>query len=107
MFDSKVIHVNDENFVSEVLLSAKPVLVDFWAEWCGPCKRLGPTIEELSNEISTVKVCKLNVDDARETAMKYNVMSIPTVIFFKNGEIVAQEVGLQGKAHYLEIIQKL
>jgi thioredoxin 1 len=77
------------------------------AEWCGPCQTTRATIEELSNEISTVKVCKLNVDDARETAMKYNVMSIPTVIFFKNGEIVAQEVGLQGKAHILKSSKNL
>lgn len=108
MFDSKIIHVNDENFVNEVLTSAKPVLVDFWAEWCGPCRRLGPVIEELANECSDkVKVCKLNVDEARETAIRYNVMSIPTVIVFKNGEVVAQEVGAQGKAHYIEMINTL
>lgn len=108
MFDSKTIHVNDENFVNEVLTATKPVLVDFWAEWCGPCRRLGPIIEELSNEFSDkVKVCKLNVDEARETAIRYNVMSIPTVILFKSGEVIAQEVGAQSKTHYIEIINQL
>ena len=104
----KPIEATTENFAAEVLQSDKPVIVDFWAEWCGPCRRLGPVIEELANEFSDkVKVCKLNVDEARETAIRYNVMSIPTVIVFKNGEVVAQEVGAQGKAHYIEMINTL
>lgn len=96
-----VLEVNDGNFESEVIDSEKPVIVDFWAEWCGPCRMVTPVIEEIANEHSEkVKVTKLNVDDNRETAAKYRIMSIPTVILFKNGEIETQVVGARSKADY-------
>ena len=85
----------DSNFPSEVLSSAEPVSVDFWAAWCGPCKMMGPVVEQLAKEYEgkNVKIGKLNVDENSETASKYNVMSIPTFFVFKNGAIVGQIVG--------------
>jgi len=89
---------NDENFESEVLSSDIPVIVDVWAPWCGPCKKLTPIIEELAAEYGdTVKIGKLNVDDNPQTATKYGVNSIPTVFFVKNGEIAETQVGLVPK----------
>ncbi len=92
---------NESNFDAEVLQSDTPVLVDFWAVWCGPCKMVAPTIDQLATEYSgKAKVGKLNVDQARSIAMKYGVMSIPTVLLFKNGEVAETIVGAQPKAQY-------
>jgi len=86
--------LNEENFESEVLNSDKPVLVDFWAEWCGPCKMISPMIDELSEEVAdTVKVGKVEVDKAQALAAKYGVRSIPCLLFFKDGEVKDQIVG--------------
>lgn len=86
--------VNDNNFETEVLKSELPVLVDFFAEWCGPCKMMSPVVEQIADDFKgTAKVVKLNVDDAPETAEKYGVMSIPTFILFKNGEVADKKVG--------------
>lgn len=98
--------LNDQNFENEVLKSDVPVLVDFWASWCGPCKMMGPIVDEVAKELEgkAVKVAKLNVDEASATAEKYNVMSIPTFKIFKGGEVVDEFVGVQAKE---EIIKRL
>ena len=99
--------VNDKNFALEVLQSNLPVLVDFWATWCGPCNSIGPIIEELSKEYSgRVKVAKLNVDENPATPGQYGVRSIPTLILFKGGKIVEQMVGAQPKTRLTAMIEK-
>lgn len=100
-----VVEVTDKNFESEVLKSDLPVLVDFWAEWCGPCKMISPIVEEISSELSgKLKVAKVNIDDAQELAAKFNVMSIPTLLIFKGGEPVEQIVGAVAKDQLMEKI---
>ncbi len=97
------IHLTEQNFEQEVLKSEIPVLVDFWAEWCGPCRMIGPTIEELAEEFAgRAKIAKLNVDEAQQLAMKYNVMSIPTLLFIKDGEVVDQVIGVVSKDHLVK-----
>lgn len=97
--------LTSENFTEEVLNSKLPVLVDFWATWCGPCRMLAPTIEELAEEYDgKVKVAKLNVDDAEDLAVSYGVSSIPTVMLFKNGEKAAQSVGYVEKEKLVALI---
>ena len=86
--------MTETNFTSEVIDSEQHVLVDFWAEWCGPCKMIGPILDQLSGELEgQAKIVKVNVDEARELAVKYNVKSIPLLLFFKNGEVKDQIVG--------------
>lgn len=92
-----VMKVNLENFSQEVLKSDKPVLLDFYADWCGPCNMMAPEMEAFAEETETVKVCKLDVDEATDLAMTFGVMSIPTVILFKNGEEVDRFVGAREK----------
>ncbi len=90
-------HLNSNEFEAEVLKADGKVLVDFWAEWCGPCKMLGPVIEEIGEEQDKVKVAKLNIDEGMEIAQKYRVMSIPTLILFENGEEIDRSVGALSK----------
>ena len=98
------IQVNKDNFQEVVLNSDKPVLVDFWASWCGPCRMVAPILEEIANERSDVKVCKINVDEEPELAGRYNVMSIPTLLVMKNGQVVNQAVGARPKSQLLSLL---
>lgn len=98
------ITLTKDNFSQEVLHAEKPVLVDFWASWCGPCMALAPTIDAVANEQSSVIVGKVNVDDEPELARQYRIMSIPTLILFKNGEPVRREVGGKSKGEILQMI---
>ena len=96
----------DENFSAEVLNSDTPVLVDFWAEWCGPCKQLAPLVEDASEEFKDkIKVCKMDVDANRETAAEYGIRSIPTLMIFENGELVGTEIGALSKLQLEEFIR--
>ena len=91
--------VSDADFETQVLKSTEPVVVDFWAEWCGPCRMIAPALEEIANELGDkVTVAKLNIDENPKTAAKYNVMSIPTLMVFKNGEMASRQVGAAPKA---------
>ena len=99
-----VIHINKENFESEVLGSEKPVLLDFWASWCGPCRALGPVLDEIAEENSNIKVVKADVDENRELARKYRVMSVPTLLVIKNGETVSRSLGVQSKEKILSML---
>jgi len=104
----KEVILTDTNFNEEVINAGTPVLVDFWAEWCGPCRMVGPVIEEIADEFEgRVKVAKLNVDDNQQTAAKYGIKSIPTLLLFKGGELVDQMVGVQPKANLVENINKV
>lgn len=100
-----VISLNEKNFEEEVLKSDKTVLIDFWASWCGPCRMMSPVIDSIAEEVSDVKVCKINIDEEQNLAVKYNVMSIPTFIVIKNGEETARSVGVQDKSEILNMIK--
>jgi thioredoxin 1 len=107
MSSGNVVTMSDGAFDAEVLKSEIPALVDFWAEWCQPCKVLAPTIEELANEFEgKVLVGKLNVDDNPETATKYGIRGIPTLLLFKNGEVAQQMVGVKSKADIKKLIEE-
>ena len=108
MSSENVVELTDANFEQEVVQADVPVLVDFWAEWCMPCKMLAPTIEELGSEYADqVKICKLDTDNARETSMKFGISAIPTMILFKDGMPAKKFVGLQQKAELKAAIDEL
>ena len=92
-----VINLTTENFEEDVLNAKEPVLVDFWATWCGPCQTMGPLVEEIAEERADIKVCKLDVDQEPELARQYRVMSIPTFLVFKEGEVVKRDMGVMSK----------
>src|SRR5690606_2572607 len=103
----KVMQVGDADFDTAVLQSSEPVLVDFWAEWCGPCRMIAPALDQLAEEYAgKVKVAKVNVDHNRATAMKYHVRSIPMLLLFKDGQVQATQIGAVGKAQLAQMIDK-
>ena len=101
-----VVEITKDNFEHTVLKADKPVLVYFWAEWCGPCQMMGPIVDEVAEERNDIIIGKLNVDTQPEIALRYNVMSIPTLILFENGEEAQKSIGLISKEELLELINK-
>ena len=103
---SKIVHISDESFGEEVLNASGPVLIDYWAEWCGPCKMIAPILDELADEFAgRVKVVKLNIDDNPETPPKYGIRGIPTLMLFKDGNVEATKVGAVSKSQLADFIE--
>ncbi len=103
----KVIHATDADFDAQVLQSEEPVLVDFWAQWCGPCKMIAPALDELAQSYAgRAKVVKIDIDQNRSTAMKYHVRSIPMLLLFKGGQVQATQIGAVGKPQLAQLIDK-
>ena len=100
----KVLHINKDNFHQEVLNSDKPVLLDFFASWCGPCRMVGPILDEIAEEREDIKVCKINVDENPELAKRFRVMSIPTLIVMEKGEVLNRATGARSKDGILELL---
>ena len=101
---SEVVHATDASFESEVLQSGLPVVLDFWAPWCGPCRMVSPLVDEIAEEITHAKVGKINIDEQPELAAQYQVMSIPTLLVIKNGKVVQSAVGARPKAAILQML---
>ncbi len=105
---AKPVHISDATFEEEVLKADVPVIIDFWAIWCGPCKMIAPIMEDIAEEYDgKVKVCKLDVDKNPNVAVKYGIRSIPTVLYFKNGEVADRIIGAYPKSHFVERLEKL
>lgn len=107
MASEKVLHVTEATFDAEVLKSERPVLVDFWATWCGPCRMIAPILDELAEEYDgRAKICKVNVDDEPTLAQRYKIMSIPAVFLFRGGEIVEKMIGARPKQAFADVIEE-
>ena len=107
VMSDKIVNITKDTFEEIVLKSDKPVVVDFWASWCGPCRMVAPILEELSNDFDgKVQIAKVNVDEQGELAAQFRIMSIPTVLVFKNGEVAEKIVGARAKEEFAELIQK-
>ena len=102
---AEVLHIKDDEFESTVLQSDKPVLLDFWAPWCGPCRKVTPILDELAGEMENVKFVKINIDENTASAARFSVMSIPTLLVFKGGEAVARQVGALSKSDLRAFIE--
>ena len=100
----KAVHINKENFHKEVLNSDKPVILDFFASWCGPCRMVGPILDEIAQEREDIKVCKVDIDEQPELASRYRIMSVPTLMVLKEGRIVEQSVGAKPKHQILAMV---
>ncbi len=100
-----ITNITKDNFEAEVLKADKPVLVDFWASWCGPCKMIAPEVQQIADEHPEIKVCKINVDEEGELSIKHGVMSIPTLMIFKNGEAVQTAIGYRKKDEIEELLK--
>ena len=100
-----VLEFTSSDFEKEVLQSEKPVLVDFYADWCGPCKMLAPIVDEIAEENQDIKVCRINIDENQDLAVEYGIMSIPTLVVIKNGKEVSRTVGVVGKKEILELVR--
>ena len=100
----KVLHVNKDNFHNEVLNSEKPVLLDFFASWCGPCRMVGPILDEIAQEREDIKVCKVDIDEQPELASRYRIMSVPTLMVLKDGQVVDQSIGAKPKHQILAMV---
>ena len=100
----KVLHINKDNFHKEVMNSEKPVLLDFFASWCGPCKMVAPILDEIAEEREDIKVCKVNIDEQPELAHRYRIMTIPTLMVLRDGNIVEQSVGAKPKHQILAMV---
>lgn len=101
----RVLHLNKNNFENEVIIYNGKVLIDFWAPWCPPCRNLSPIIDEIAEEISTIKVCKVNVDEENELARKFNVTNIPLLVIIENGKIIKSSLGFISKEEVLKLLK--
>ena len=100
----KALHINKDNFHKEVLDSDRPVLLDFFASWCGPCRMVGPILDEIAEEREDIKVCKVDIDEQPELASRYRIMSVPTLMVLKNGQITEQSIGVKPKHQILAMV---